>query len=483
VIQFEFESDRTLLEDAFRYAQQQVRALVEKYPDYTPMYTENGQWNREGPAWTHWCDGFLPGMMWIFHRHLGPAGSDSEWWREKAIRYTQSLEPRKNDRDVHDLGFIFLCTYFRWYQLTQDAELNEVLVQAGQTLAMRFQEKGQYLRSFVGDESLFIDIVMNVGLIFHAARETGDRMLRDIALRHSLTTRRYLIRGDGSTAHEGIFDTDTGEFLRQSTHQGYRGDSCWSRGLSWALYGFSNVYEYSRDPRFLDTAQGCADYYISHSPSDGVPCAAVGFPGDRGQPQTPRHVRRGHSGSRPVEAMQVDLRPDERAPVLDGRAAHPPLTLRKASRSRYARLGRSSQERGVSLSQGDRRRRVGNLGGLLLCRSAGFSAPATDVDGLCYCGVVGVVVVLDRMSLSLVPITSPDTTSSTRRFCCRPAAVSLPTAGIVSPNPFAVTDVEGTPCETRYSRTESARCSESRWLYASPPTLSVWPSTSIRRPG
>jgi unsaturated chondroitin disaccharide hydrolase len=96
-------------------------------------------------------------------------------------------------------------------------------------------------------------------------------MLRDIAIRHALTTRRHLIRGDGSTAHEGIFDTQTGEFLRQSTQQGYRGDSCWSRGLAWALYGFSNVYEYSRDPRFLDTAQGCADYYISQSPADGVP--------------------------------------------------------------------------------------------------------------------------------------------------------------------------------------------------------------------
>ena len=39
------------------------------------------------------------------------------------------------------------------------------------------------------------------------------------------------------------------------------------------------------------------------------------------------------------------------------------------------------------------------------------------------------------------------------------------------------------PCVMRYSRTEFARCSESRWLYASLPTLSVWPSTSISKPG
>jgi unsaturated chondroitin disaccharide hydrolase len=270
VIQFELETDRSLFEDAFTFAQKQVRELTEKYPNFYPMYTKQGRWKHEGPAWTHWCDGFFPGMMWIFNRALGPAGPEAEWWMDQAIKYTKPLEARKLDRDVHDLGFIFLSTYYRWYQIQRDPELNDVLVQAGQTLALRFKEKGQYLRSFVADNSLFIDIMMNVGIIFYAARETGDRMLRDIAIRHSLTTRRCLVRGDGSTAHEGIFNLETGEFLHQSTQQGYRGDSCWSRGLAWSLYGFSTCYEYSRDPRFLETAEACADYYITHTPSDGV---------------------------------------------------------------------------------------------------------------------------------------------------------------------------------------------------------------------
>ena len=63
--------------------------------------------------------------------------------------------------------------------------LARVLIEAGRTLAQRFNEKGQYLRSFVGEDSLFIDIMMNVGIIFYAARETGDRKLRDIAIRHA----------------------------------------------------------------------------------------------------------------------------------------------------------------------------------------------------------------------------------------------------------------------------------------------------------
>ena len=62
--------------------------------------------------------------------------------------------------------------------------------------------------------------MMNVGIIFYAARETGDRKLRDLAVRHCLTTRRCLVRGDGSTAQEGIFDPATGEFLRQTNAAG-----------------------------------------------------------------------------------------------------------------------------------------------------------------------------------------------------------------------------------------------------------------------
>ena len=271
MIQFVADSDRDLLEQAFRFSQHQVRRIIETYPDFYPMYTQNGRWKHEGAPWTHWCDGFFPGMMWIFEKRADQGSPEAAFWLEQATRYTKPLEPRKHDRDVHDLGFIFMSTYYRWYQLTHQPELKEVVVEAGRTLALRFKEKGEYLRSFVSDDSLFIDIMMNVGIVFYAARESQDRKLRDIALRHCLTTRRYLVRGDGSTAHEGIFNLETGEFLRQTTQQGYRGDSCWSRGLTWALYGFSACYEFSRDVRFLETSQQCADYYITYTPSDGVP--------------------------------------------------------------------------------------------------------------------------------------------------------------------------------------------------------------------
>lgn len=279
MIHFELESDPALFADSFAFAQQQVRSLIEKYPDFYPVYTQNGKWQHSNPTWTHWCDGFLPGMMWLFQRRQNDP-AQAEFWKKQAIRYTKPLEPRQHDREVHDLGFLFLSSYYRWYRLTREPQLREVLIQAGRTLSMRFREKGQYLRSFVAEESIFIDIMMNVGMTFYAARESGDRKLYDIALRHAMTTRRVLVRGDGSTAHEGIFDVNTGEFLRQTTHQGYRSDSCWARGLAWAIYGFSTCYDYSRDPRFLHTAQACMDYYITHTPSDGVPPWDYNAPAD-----------------------------------------------------------------------------------------------------------------------------------------------------------------------------------------------------------
>jgi unsaturated chondroitin disaccharide hydrolase len=230
------------------------------------MYTQGGKWRHTGEAWTHWCDGFLPGMMWIFFER-----TRDENWRRLAERYSRPLEPRRYDRAVHDLGFIFTSTYDRWLRLTSDPALDQVLIDAGRTLALRFQPKGEYLCSFLGPQSLFIDIMMNVGIIFYAAQRAGDASLADVALKHSLTSRRVLVRGDGSTAHEAIFDTATGECLRQSTQQGKRGDTCWSRGLDWALYGFGTAYHYTRDPRFLETAEACADFYLRDTPADGVP--------------------------------------------------------------------------------------------------------------------------------------------------------------------------------------------------------------------
>jgi unsaturated chondroitin disaccharide hydrolase len=274
---------REKMSAAFAFAQQQVRQLITRHPDFFPMYTEGGRWQHGGEAWTNWCEGFLGGMLWLFYRRTA-----DETWRQAAVHYSQAIVARQHDREVHDLGFLFWSTWKRWYDLTGDPERLAPVITAGQTMGLRFQERGQYLRSFVAADSLFIDIMMNVGIVFFAALETKDKTLYDKAQAHCLTTRRYLVRGDGSTAHEGLFDQETGEFLRQTTHQGWRGDSAWARGQAWALYGFGTVYRLTGDRRFLETARACADFYLDHTDfSADAPGGAGIPPNDWDDPRQP----------------------------------------------------------------------------------------------------------------------------------------------------------------------------------------------------
>jgi unsaturated chondroitin disaccharide hydrolase len=230
------EAQLPTLRDALEFAAAQARRIVTTYPLYTPMYTVGGRWNREGERWTNWCEGFFPGILWLLHKHT----CDPQWYT-LAERYTRPLEPRRHDRSVHDLGFLFFSTYLRWYHLTGDPQLRDVLIDAGGTLALR-RQKGGYLSSFVGPQSLFIDIMMNVGIVFWTARETNDDKLWQIALEHCRVSAECLVRPDGGTAHEGIFDVESGRFLWQSTQQGLKASSTWTRGLAWAIYGFTAAH-------------------------------------------------------------------------------------------------------------------------------------------------------------------------------------------------------------------------------------------------
>lgn len=243
-----------------------VRHLVESDPDFFPMFTENGKWRHGKEAWTNWCEGFLAGQMWILSKHL-----DKGFWRERAEHYSLLLKGREFDREVHDLGFTFWHSWRTWFLETGDQDLNTLLIQAGKTMGLRFHEKAGFLRSFLAEDSTFIDIMMNVGIVFYAAIQSQDDELLERAHRHCMQTRRFLVRGDGSTAHEGIFDLKTGEFLKQSTQQGWRSDSSWARGQTWALYGFGTCYALTGERKYLDTAVATAEFYIERTGSLFVP--------------------------------------------------------------------------------------------------------------------------------------------------------------------------------------------------------------------
>lgn len=259
---------RTLsVEEALVFAAAQVRGLVERAPGELPAYTSGGHWVTDADPWApSWAGGFLTGMMWIFARRTGEA-----WWRERAEEYSLALEPRADDTTTHDIGFVLEPSWGRWYELEPTERAREVLIRGGRTMARRLQPNGGYLSTWVDPGSTFIDVMMNVGIIFWAATLDDDPALREVALRHCWTSRRYLMRGDGSTAHEGWFDLASGEFLRSATHQGWRSDSTWARGQAWAIYGFGTAHRHSGEPQLLDAARRAADFYIEHTPAHGIP--------------------------------------------------------------------------------------------------------------------------------------------------------------------------------------------------------------------
>jgi unsaturated chondroitin disaccharide hydrolase len=254
------EATKAAARGALEVAAGKVSRLTNDYPDYFPLYTDQGRWKHGKEAWTNWCEGFLGGQMWLFYE-LGLG----EEWRPRAEHYSKLVEERQYDDQVHDLGFVLCPTWKKWWELTGDGTQRQVVIQGGKTMATRFNTKGKFLRSFLAPDSIFIDIAMNVGIIAVAGLETGDQELLDLAEQHCETTRKYLVRGDGSTSHEGIFDLDTGEFLRQTTQQGWRSDSSWARGLAWSLYGFTSMYALTGNPHWLATAQLNADYWLEHT--------------------------------------------------------------------------------------------------------------------------------------------------------------------------------------------------------------------------
>ena len=287
---------RGKIERAFDLGVAQLEKTLSKWPagKPAPVYTQRGAWTRPDSIWTDWCPGFYAGMMWLaFER------TQESKWREAAEVHTRALESRKFDRDVHDLGFIFMTTADRWHRSLDEGDatkrwLADLLVTAGTIQSFRWKDTGEdhYIYSFNGSQSLFIDTMMNIGLLFRAHDLGASKEVYRRAVTHAKTTEKYLVRKkgrrlmdrEGMVVHEAIFNPARGEFRNLSSQQGYSPFTCWARGLAWAIYGFTDTYLYTRDTLFLETAERCAGYYLDQTPDDGVPFWDYGAPGIPNEP-------------------------------------------------------------------------------------------------------------------------------------------------------------------------------------------------------
>ncbi len=83
-------------------------------------------------------------------------------------------------------------------------------------------------------------------------------------------------------------------------------------------------------------------------------------------------------------------------------------------------------------------------------RQNGCAADSNShVSYLRYCSVRRLLYCKRPVVVTRLPMRSPDTRSSTLRFCCRPAESPFEATGEVLPKPFALTEFAATPCCTR----------------------------------
>lgn len=248
----------------------QVRQQVEIYGTRFPEYTVEGKWLlRDQP---NWLSGFLGGELWLLYEM-----TQMEDLKDLALRQADRLLAYAGLDNTHDMGFIFLPTCVKAWQMTGDTKYRAAALQAAEMLARRFQQKGRFIRAWgrlgTSDRAgwMIIDTMMNLELLFWAARATNDVRYYDIAYGHALTTLRQAVRPDGSTYHVVEFDTLSGNPLRKFTHQGAGDESTWARGQAWGVYGFTQAYLATGDERFLKVAEHLADFFLAHLPADQIP--------------------------------------------------------------------------------------------------------------------------------------------------------------------------------------------------------------------
>ena len=222
-----------------------------------------------------WTNGFWPGMLWQMYEATG-----DEAYKKAAVGVEERLDSLLDNCEKvdHDLGFLFLLSAVADYRKTGNLESRRRGLLAASLLASRYNLDGKFIRAWpdtmAGMTNLFgggdirgwmiVDCMMNIPLLYWASEETGDPRFKKIAVNHAKTAQQYVVRPDGSCNHIVAFDPESGEFINSPGGQGYKEGSSWSRGQSWAVYGFALSHRHTGDKSFLDTAKQCAHYCVSN---------------------------------------------------------------------------------------------------------------------------------------------------------------------------------------------------------------------------
>lgn len=283
-----------------------------------PVFTAAGKYTTRG--WTEWTQGFEYGSSIL---QYDATGKDLflEIGRSNTVK---NMAPHISHNGVHDHGFNNISTYGNLLRLMNEGKITEnawerhfyslALKISGAVQASRWTQikTGGFIHSFNGPHSLFVDTIRSIrslmvsyalGHVFQSENDLKINLL-ERAIHHIQSTAQYSIYyGDGRdvydipgrTAHEIIFNTKDGNYRCPNSQQGYTGFSTWTRGLAWAMCGFAEQLEFLNFipedeintignwieiKKYISrAAKATCDFYIEHTPIDGIPYWDTGAPG------------------------------------------------------------------------------------------------------------------------------------------------------------------------------------------------------------
>lgn len=284
-----------------------------------PVFTVRGEYTARG--WTEWTQGFQFGCPLLQFDATNEVRF-LELGRDNTLRH---MAPHVSHMGVHDHGFNNLSTYGNLRRLILEGRIDGprealdfhelALKVSGAVQAARWTPLADgtgFIHSFNGPHSLFSDTIRScrslvlADALGHSLMGENDCKfsLLERAMQHIQNTLAYNVyygkgrdRYDvrGRVAHEGLFNTNDGNYRCPSTQQGYSPFSTWTRGLAWVLLGCAEQLEFfaaipnerwrSYDPegalmkRLQDAAIATADFFIENTASDGIPYWDTGAPG------------------------------------------------------------------------------------------------------------------------------------------------------------------------------------------------------------
>jgi hypothetical protein len=230
-----------------------------------------------------WTSGHFPGSLWYLYEATG-----DDFFKERATVWMESIAPNSKVTDNHDVGFIMYCSFGNARRLLKTDKYDALLLETADSLSKRFNSDLGLIRSWgaLNEKRNFLvipDNMMNLELLEWAAKaKGGEKRFDDIARSHATKTMGHHFRADGGTFHVLDYDQKTMRVKGIERGQGASCETAWSRGQSWAIYGYTMMYRETKDPAYLEFAQKVSDFAINNPnmPVDGVPYWDYGAPGE-----------------------------------------------------------------------------------------------------------------------------------------------------------------------------------------------------------